>query len=73
MPMHSGRIRARSFFNGASEYGHPIRCAIARLGIFGHSLTRIDPIAGSAPWVMEALNQWPSVLASSGIERPLTH
>src|SRR5581483_1915418 len=37
MPLYSGRIRANSFFNGPSEYGHPIRCAITGAGILGHS------------------------------------
>src|SRR6266536_4391192 len=39
MPLYSGRIRANSFFNGPSEYddGQPIRCAIAGVGIVGHS------------------------------------
>jgi hypothetical protein len=39
MPTYSGRIRANSFFSGPSEYdeGHPIRCAITGVGIFGHS------------------------------------
>src|SRR5581483_8020980 len=37
MPLYSGRIRANSFFNGPSEYGHPIRCAITGAGILGHT------------------------------------